>query len=100
MKTTIDLPDELMRNVKIRAAMEGRKLKDVFSDVVRAGLYNIDSRAKPDEPLRIESDRIYGLPVIAPTVAAPGSVFTADQVLQLERDAERVEDLKRAGLSL
>jgi plasmid stability protein len=38
MKTTLDLPDDLMREVKIRAAQEGRKLKDLLAEVIRAGL--------------------------------------------------------------
>jgi len=38
MKTTLELPDELMRAVKIRAAREGRKLKDVMADLIRGGL--------------------------------------------------------------
>ena len=38
MKTTLDLPDDLMRAAKIRAANEGRRLKDVVADLVRRGL--------------------------------------------------------------
>lgn len=38
MKTTLDLPDELMRAAKIRAATEGRKLKDVVAELIRRGL--------------------------------------------------------------
>lgn len=38
MKTTVDLPDELIRAVKIRAAAEGRRLRDVMADLIRAGL--------------------------------------------------------------
>ncbi|MPY87942.1 MAG: antitoxin [Luteitalea sp.] len=38
MKTTLDLPDELMRMVKIRAVHEGRKLKDIIADLLRRGL--------------------------------------------------------------
>ena len=38
MKTTLDLPDELMRAVKVRAAQEGRKLKTVMADIVERGL--------------------------------------------------------------
>ena len=38
MKTTLDLPDDLMREVKIRAAMENRKLKDAIADLLRRGL--------------------------------------------------------------
>ncbi len=35
MKTTLELPDELMREVKIRAAVEGRKLKDVSQKLLK-----------------------------------------------------------------
>lgn len=38
MKTTVELPDELVREVKVRAAQEGRRLKDVMAEVVRRGL--------------------------------------------------------------
>ncbi len=38
VKTTVDLPDELMRTVKVRAASEGRSLKDVMSELIRRGL--------------------------------------------------------------
>lgn len=38
MKTTLELPDELMRTVKIRAAREGRKLKDIVAALIQNGL--------------------------------------------------------------
>lgn len=38
MKTTLDLPDDLMRAVKIRAVEENRKLKDTMADLLRRGL--------------------------------------------------------------
>lgn len=38
MKTTVELPDELVREVKVRAAREGRRMKDVMAEVVRRGL--------------------------------------------------------------
>lgn len=38
MKTTLDLPDDLMRAVKIRAVEENRRLKDTIADVLRGGL--------------------------------------------------------------
>jgi plasmid stability protein len=44
MKTTLDLPDDLMRSIKIRAAEENRRLKDVVADLLRSGL------AAPAEP--------------------------------------------------
>jgi plasmid stability protein len=38
MKTTLDLPDGLVREIKLRAVREGRKLKDVIADLLRAAL--------------------------------------------------------------
>jgi plasmid stability protein len=37
MRTTLDLPDELMRRVKIRAAEDGKKLKEVMEELLLAG---------------------------------------------------------------
>lgn len=38
MKTTLDLPDDLVREVKIHAVNENRKLKDAVADLLRRGL--------------------------------------------------------------
>ncbi len=38
MKTTLDLPEELVREMKIRAASQGRKLREVATEVIRNGL--------------------------------------------------------------
>ena len=34
-RTTLDLPDDLMRAVRIRAVNEGHRLKDVIADLIR-----------------------------------------------------------------
>ncbi|HET6546188.1 MAG TPA: hypothetical protein VFG55_05510 [Rhodanobacteraceae bacterium] len=38
MKTTLELPDPLMRAVKVRAAATDRTLKDVVADLIARGL--------------------------------------------------------------
>jgi hypothetical protein len=38
MKTTLELPDDLMRTIKVRAVNEDRKLKDVIAELLRRGL--------------------------------------------------------------
>jgi len=38
MKTTLELPDDLVRAVKIHAVEENRKLKDTVADLLRLGL--------------------------------------------------------------
>jgi hypothetical protein len=38
MKTTLDLPDDLVRAVEIRASEENRRLADTIADLLRRGL--------------------------------------------------------------
>ena len=38
MKVTVDLPDDLVRQLKLRAVHEGRKLKEVAAEALRCGL--------------------------------------------------------------
>jgi hypothetical protein len=38
MRTTLDLPDELFRQVKAKAALDGTKLKELLTRYVEAGL--------------------------------------------------------------
>ena len=38
MRTTLDLPDDLMRHLKSRAALEGRSLRDLVLELVTRGL--------------------------------------------------------------
>jgi plasmid stability protein len=45
MKTTLDLPDELVRRIKMRAVQSDRKLKDMVATLLDAGL-----RAESAEP--------------------------------------------------
>lgn len=50
MKTTVELPDDLLRRVKIRAVEENKKLKDMLAELLRRGL---DSHADSGRaPLR------------------------------------------------
>jgi hypothetical protein len=38
MKTTLDLPADLVKEVKLRAVHEGKKLKDAVAELLRKGL--------------------------------------------------------------
>ncbi len=38
MKTTLELPDDLVKEVKLLAVHEGKKLKDAVADLLRQGL--------------------------------------------------------------
>jgi hypothetical protein len=38
MKTTLELPDHLLKRVKIRAVHENKKLKDVIAEFIERGM--------------------------------------------------------------
>jgi hypothetical protein len=59
MKTTLDLPDELMREVKIRAVHEHKKLKDAIADFIRKGMATGRSRPrKIPKPVKLRGGPI------------------------------------------
>lgn len=45
MKTTLELPDELMRRLKVRAAATDRKLKETVEELIRRGLADAESES-------------------------------------------------------
>jgi plasmid stability protein len=82
MKTTLDLPDDLMRAVKIRAAQENRKLKDLIAELLRLGL-----AAEGDAP--DETRRRIQFPLIRNLhPASPDTEMTPDRVADILLEQE------------
>jgi plasmid stability protein len=87
MKTTLDIPDELMREVKIRAIDENRKLKDMIADLLRKGLDQPEGEPAPS-PIR---NRVK-LPIFHTSHAAPtGEELTPERIheILLEQEVDR-----------
>jgi hypothetical protein len=99
MKTTLDLPDELVKQVKLKALHEGKKLKEAFADAIRAGLA-AEPKGVPRRRALMRVDRKTGLLVIRGSAGAPGRKMSIDDALALEREALLRGDLERAGISL
>jgi hypothetical protein len=54
VKTTLDLPDDLMRAVKIRAVHEHKKLKDTIAELLRKGMAAREAQGeKLPKPVRL-----------------------------------------------
>jgi plasmid stability protein len=53
MKTTLDLPDDLVKQIKLRAVNDGMKLKDAMADLLRKGL----STTSPKSMTRVKADK-------------------------------------------
>jgi hypothetical protein len=82
MRTTIDLPDPLFRQVKARAALEGRKLKDLLAEYVEQGLRRPQS-GPVEAPARRRSDP----PILIPRSGNPLPLLTnaeLEDLLQME----------------
>ena len=91
MKTTLDLPDDLVRAVKIRAAEENLKLKDLMADLLRRGL--VQKRGTP-----ATARRRLKLPLIeCAHEARPGEEMTPERVAEvlLEEEAGAHRDALR-----
>ena len=91
MRTTVDLPDELLRQVKARAALEGLKLKELIARYIAQGLAG---SVRPPEtavrPLRRRS----ALPVIQEaTIGKPIQPITRAELAEMEQQ----EDLAKFG---
>jgi len=98
MKTTLDLPDPLMRRVKIRAASEGRKLKEVVADLLEKGMVTSGAEAFPEGQLPYRIDPKTGM-AVSRTRSTPGFVPpTAEESKAIIERANEEEDLRRAGL--
>ena len=102
MKTTLDLPDELVKEVKLRAVHEGRKLRDEVASLLRLGLAVVNrppARARRLKSSRVKTDGKTGLPVIVCAPNAPASRMSAAQLIAIEQETQTQEDIERLGLS-
>lgn len=76
-KTTLELPDELMREVRIRSVNERRRLKDVIADLLRRGL----SETLAGPPGRARRVRLPLIECAHP--AGPGAEMTPERLAEL-----------------
>jgi plasmid stability protein len=101
MKTTLDLPDALFREVKLRAVVQGRTVKDLVTELLQQGL-GLSPAGQAEK--RPTSERVQigenGLPLITCAPNAPATRLSVEALLALEQDTQTKEDLNRAGLAL
>lgn len=58
MKTTLELPDDLMRSLKIRAAQSDRRLKDIVTELLQRGLSEQASGHGTEDPAQALRTRL------------------------------------------
>ena len=96
MKTTIDLPPDLVREMKLLAVHEGRKLKDVAADLLKRGL----GAGKNSAPIPSAQKAAIKLPLFPTPKFAPASRMKTKELLAIEQETLHQEDLQRLGLPL
>ena len=102
MKTTLDLPDDLVRRMKIRAVQERRPLKRLVAELLSQGL-NASLTPSPVPPPAATSRVTVaenGFPVFRCTPKAGGKRMSAKELIALEQQALMEEDMRRAGIYL
>lgn len=58
MKTTLELPDDLARRIKIRAAQRNQKLKDTIAQLLELGLTSApkkETRMRAPRPIQLKN---------------------------------------------
>lgn len=73
MKTTLELPDDLMRRIKLRAVHRNRKLKDEIAQLLEAGIASApESKTlrKAPKPARLRGHRPLTISDIESAIAA------------------------------
>ena len=80
MKTTIELPDDLVKTIKIRAIQEDRTMKDVMAELLQLGIKAKDTGLLP---------RRIQFPIIKGTrPAKPGEELTPERVAEILMEDE------------
>ncbi len=96
MKTTLDLPMELVREIKIRAAHEGRKIKDVATTLITAGMSVESVRTSVPRPRKGSLK----FPLFGCAKNAAARRMSIGEILALEQGTQTQDDIERLSLSL
>ena len=90
MKTTLDLPSDLVQEIKLRADNEGKKLKDVISDLLRRGL----GQSASDPGSHPGRRGTIVLPLFPTSPTAPATRMELEELQALEHDTLNQADLE------
>ena len=88
MRTTIDLPEDLLRQAKSRAALDGVKLKDLVAALIREGLRRPTAGAGE---AKIPERRRPAPPVIIPRRGRPIAAVSATDLHRIEETEDEAK---------
>jgi plasmid stability protein len=101
MKTTLDLPDELIRAAKLRAVSQGRTLRELVSEYLREGL-GMNEKPSPEVPTLPSTIELNsrGFPQYKCNPTSKVGQKDLSTLLELEQSTLQKEDLRRVGQSI
>lgn len=94
MKTTIEIPDEVMRMIKIKAVKEGYKIKDLVTLLLKNALASSEKTATPPQKGNL------AFPLVQCRPNAPITKMSAEEVYKLMHKVLEDDDLANTRLSL
>jgi len=94
MRTTVDIPEGLLRRVRARAALDGRKMKDVVNEALRRHLGVTGGGEDRQLSGRVEVERAGRFLVPVVRSSRPDGAAIAPERL---RELEMEEDERRHG---
>ena len=90
MKTTLDLPEDLVIEIKLKAAREHRKMKDVATEALRKGLKADILDDEPEKEALLQR-RLAALNRLGPVDEAQSKAL-ADYLVEYREDRETAFD--------
>lgn len=95
MRTTIDLPDDLLRQAKARAALDGLKLKELIARYVAQGLAGGEQPPADDTATRRQRSP---LPVIPrASTGTPIPALSNAELAQMELEEDLAKHVRSSG---
>ncbi len=88
MRTTLDLPDPLFKEVKTRAIQEGVKLKELLAAYIEAGLRGTAPEIKAPAPVGVRRELPVGIARIPGTPLHPAMTNADLSAILEEEDIE------------
>ena len=95
MKMTIDLPEELIKAIKIRAAQEQRTVRELVAAYLTDGLYPIGSTPTPAPTATDIEMAAWGLPIIRSIPGSPPCTMTGEETIEFINNALTELDYER-----
>ncbi|MDA7518948.1 hypothetical protein N9A89_01585 [Akkermansiaceae bacterium] len=91
MKTTLDLPEDLVTEIKLKAVRERRKMKDVAAEALRKGLRDDSTIDQEAEKLAVRKRRLEALRRLGP-VDEEQSKALKEYLVEYREDRETAFD--------